>query len=410
MLTARSRGLIALLGLALAAPLASCGKGAGGQTAAGGPTRRLAPVAAQGAVSVTTRNTTRLGGENVAADAAAVARAVYPGLTTETRPQAVVLVDEHNWPAALAASALAGAPLGAPILYSEGASLPEVSRQSAGSDAPDRRLRAGRRAGDQHRHLRPGAGRPGGPHGRRRRTRGDRRLDRAAADRSRRRRRRDAQRDRAARQRAPRAADAGRGPGRRERRADPVRDARPRSRGHRGRARVPAPAVDLRDRRLRRGRSRARRAAALRPRHRDHHGRRGLRRRSPTRSRSRASPTARSAGASKNPATASCSPTPRARSTRRRRRRCRPAATTGRCCCSTRPSGVPAALGAYLGDIQPAYTSAPQFLPVRGVYNHGWLIGDETAISSVTQAELDSLLEISPRRQSPEEASVTQAE
>ena len=53
-------------------------------------------------------------------------------------------------------------------------------------------------------------------------------------------------------------------------------------------------------------------------------------------------------------------------------------------------------LAAYLGDIQPAYTSAPQFQPVRGVYNHGWLIGDEAAISLLTQAEIDSLLEISP--------------
>ena len=49
-----------------------------------------------------------------------MARAVYPGLTAATRPQAVVLVDERNWPAALAASALAGAPLGAPLLYADG--------------------------------------------------------------------------------------------------------------------------------------------------------------------------------------------------------------------------------------------------------------------------------------------------
>jgi hypothetical protein len=71
---------------------------------------------------------------------------------------------------------------------------------------------------------------------------------------------------------------------------------------------------------------------------------------------------------------------------------------------------LPAALSTYLSNIQPAYTSAPQFRPVRGVYNHGWLIGDESAISGVTQAEVDSLLEISPRKQTPEEASVTQAE
>jgi hypothetical protein len=75
------------------------------------------------------------------------------------------------------------------------------------------------------------------------------------------------------------------------------------------------------------------------------------------------------------------------------------------------PDGVPAPLSGYLGDIQPAYASTPEFQPVRGVYNHGWLIGDERAISLLTQAELDSLLEISPRRQgAAEEATVLRSE
>ena len=34
--------------------------------------------------------------------------------------------------------------------------------------------------------------------------------------------------------------------------------------------------------------------------------------------------------------------------------------------------------------------------PVRGVYNHGWIIGDEQAISPEDQSRLDSLLEIVP--------------
>jgi hypothetical protein len=68
------------------------------------------------------------------------------------------------------------------------------------------------------------------------------------------------------------------------------------------------------------------------------------------------------------------------------------------------PHGIPSALSSYLGDIQPAYTSQPAYRPVRGVYNHGWLIGDESALSAVTQAELDSLLEISPSTQNGEEA------
>src|SRR5205823_4505715 len=75
------------------------------------------------------------------------------------------------------------------------------------------------------------------------------------------------------------------------------------------------------------------------------------------------------------------------------------------------PGALPAPLGGYLADIQPAYTAPPQFQPVRGVYNHGWLIGDESSISVVTQAEIDALLEISPRdTQSPAEAAVAQSE
>jgi hypothetical protein len=64
---------------------------------------------------------------DTATDAAAVAIAVYPGLTQASRPATVVMVDEHNWPAALAASTLAGSPLHAPLLFSEGQTLPEAS-------------------------------------------------------------------------------------------------------------------------------------------------------------------------------------------------------------------------------------------------------------------------------------------
>ncbi|HUB75824.1 MAG TPA: hypothetical protein VL977_02145, partial [Solirubrobacteraceae bacterium] len=73
-----------------------------------------------------------------------------------------------------------------------------------------------------------------------------------------------------------------------------------------------------------------------------------------------------------------------------------------------RATAVPPALAKYLSDIQPAYSTEPQFQPVRGSYNHGWLIGDEQAISAVTQAEIDSVLEI--HEQTPEESSVAQVE
>jgi hypothetical protein len=46
----------------------------------------------------------------------------------------------------------------------------------------------------------------------------------------------------------------------------------------------------------------------------------------------------------------------------------------------------------YLLDIQPGYDADP----VRGVYNHGWIMGDEKAISVDVQSRIDALLEIQP--------------
>ena len=66
MVPAAPRPLIALLGLTAALGLAGCGKTATSSSTTGGPARKLAPVAAQGAVSVSTRNTTRLGGADAA--------------------------------------------------------------------------------------------------------------------------------------------------------------------------------------------------------------------------------------------------------------------------------------------------------------------------------------------------------
>jgi hypothetical protein len=69
------------------------------------------------------------------------------------------------------------------------------------------------------------------------------------------------------------------------------------------------------------------------------------------------------------------------------------------------PNAVPAPLAAYLGNIQPAYGKAPQYQPVHGAYNHGWLIGGEDAISPATQAEIDTMLEIVPAKGASEESS-----
>jgi hypothetical protein len=119
--------------LAGAAALAGCGKAPAPEN--GSPLARSAP-ANPGAIAVATKNTTRIGGADPAVDAAAVARTVYPGLTVATRPQAVVLVDERNWPAAIAASSLAGAPLGAPLLFARGDELPAVSARALAAMRP----------------------------------------------------------------------------------------------------------------------------------------------------------------------------------------------------------------------------------------------------------------------------------
>jgi hypothetical protein len=42
---------------------------------------------------------------------------------------------------------------------------------------------------------------------------------------------------------------------------------------------------------------------------------------------------------------------------------------------------------------------------VRGVYNHGWIVGDERAISVATQSRIDSLLEIKKAQTSQAPAS-----
>jgi hypothetical protein len=58
----------------------------------------------------------------------------------------------------------------------------------------------------------------------------------------------------------------------------------------------------------------------------------------------------------------------------------------------TGPDQLPELDQRYLLDIQPGYDKDP----VRGVYNHGWLIGDEAAISTAVQARIDTLLQIVP--------------
>lgn len=104
--------------------LAGCGKALSPQ-AGGHATVTVPALSEHAAIGASTTNTTRLGGSTPVVDAAAVALAAYPGLTPATRPPLAVIVDDNDWPAALASSVLAGTPLRAPLLYSEGATLPQ---------------------------------------------------------------------------------------------------------------------------------------------------------------------------------------------------------------------------------------------------------------------------------------------
>jgi len=131
----RPFAVLALCGVALAA-LVGCGKGAGSGGAAGGGAGGASAHQAHGVAAIVTKNTTRLGGADAVDGAAAVAQTIYPGLTPATRPQAAVLVDERDWASALAASSLAAAPLGAPLLFADGNELPEASEHALGALRP----------------------------------------------------------------------------------------------------------------------------------------------------------------------------------------------------------------------------------------------------------------------------------
>ncbi len=267
-----------------------------------------------------------------------------------------------DWTAALAASALASAPLGAPLLYADGERLPGATSSALRALHPLGAKALGGAQVIRDRDLGPPARRAPRPRrARRRRTGGRRGRRRARAGRH---RRPLPPGDRAPRRRPARAWNARGRPGGRERRSDPVRHGRRRSGADGERALAPAPAGHLRRRPLCRAARHDRRARALRPRHADPQQapRRPIRavpRTMP--SPSRASPTVRSAGGSKNPATASCSRTPGSPFDA-------PASALLSATGDYAPlllledaEAVPPALARYLGDIQPAYGAAPQF-------------------------------------------------
>ena len=74
-----------------------------------------------------TKNTTRIAGSDAIANAAAVALAVHPSTGGSPGPDAVTLVDVGDWQGAVAASALAGPPVAAPLLVTDGGEVPPLT-------------------------------------------------------------------------------------------------------------------------------------------------------------------------------------------------------------------------------------------------------------------------------------------
>jgi hypothetical protein len=91
-----------------------------------------------------TKNTTRVAGEDPVQDAAGVATAVYPAVGEGQRPPAITLVDKQDWRAGVAAAALVAAPLRAPILLTDGKDVPGLSSDALDALEPRGNPLAGR--------------------------------------------------------------------------------------------------------------------------------------------------------------------------------------------------------------------------------------------------------------------------
>jgi hypothetical protein len=134
--------------LALAGALAAAGCGAKKKDAAA---KAKQPVIGQtgnevpqqgpplGYPVVASKNTTRVAGGDAVADAAGVALAVFP----EAHPQAVVLADANDWHTGLAAAVLFAAPIHAPILFTQGDRIPDATKAALDRLAPTGAKQAG---------------------------------------------------------------------------------------------------------------------------------------------------------------------------------------------------------------------------------------------------------------------------
>ncbi len=86
--------------------------------------------------TVATKNTTRVAGSDPIADAAGVALAVYPSSFAGTHPSAVTIAPTDDWEAAIASAVLMASPIKAPILLSGSGQLPAATSSALGTLAP----------------------------------------------------------------------------------------------------------------------------------------------------------------------------------------------------------------------------------------------------------------------------------
>ena len=133
--------------IALSLAVAACGQGGSsdlGQSPAIGR-KGDQPKAAQqlGFPQFATKNTTRVGGADPTADAAAVAQAVFTPQLSSARPRAVTLVDSGDWQSGVAASVLMSRPLRAPTLLTGSDSLPDATQNALNALAPTGARRIG---------------------------------------------------------------------------------------------------------------------------------------------------------------------------------------------------------------------------------------------------------------------------
>jgi hypothetical protein len=91
--------------------------------------RKQSPAAAQdlGFPAFATKNTTRVAGTDAVADASGIALAVFPSTGGVRQPGAVTLVEGTDWQGGIAAAVLAAPPVGAPILISARDAIPALT-------------------------------------------------------------------------------------------------------------------------------------------------------------------------------------------------------------------------------------------------------------------------------------------